>query len=207
MSGYNDMGLNQGGVGIPGASGTTSINDLPYAPSQPANITMQVNDKNNSVLSLDPNTISQIVSGIQEASKSGATLLPSRDIPQNTLDIHQDPNVQVDYIPDNRNKDEITANEKQMDDYYKNIEYENKNQKNTSDRIDQFYNDLHTPLLLVILYFLFQLPIIRKKLFQYIPFLFLKDGNPNIYYLLFTSFMFGSTFYLLDGILERLKTI
>jgi len=202
--------------------GTTSINELPYAPTQlqpqpqlqpqlqpqiqpQIQPNMQLNDS--SVLSLDPNTISQIVSGIQQASISGATLLPSRDIPQNTIDIHQDPNVQVDYVPDNRNKEQIIDSQKQMDDYLKDIDYENKKQINSSDKLDQLYNELHRPFLLIILYFLFQLPIIRKILFKNMSFLFLKDGNPNIYYLLFTSFLFGFSYYLLEGILERLKTL
>jgi hypothetical protein len=64
--------------------------------------------------------------------------------------------------------------------------------------IDSIYNDIQTPLLLVVLYFLFQLPFFRKLLYQYFPALFAKDGNINIYGLLFTSALFGLIYYILD---------
>ena len=50
-------------------------------------------------MSLDQSTISQIVNGLQQASISGTTTLPSRDIPQNTESFSHDPAVQVNYIP------------------------------------------------------------------------------------------------------------
>ena len=47
---------------------------------------------------LDQNTINHIVSGIQQASSSGATQLPSRDMPTSTNHIAQDVQVQANYI-------------------------------------------------------------------------------------------------------------
>ena len=45
------------------------------------------------------------------------------------------------------------------------------------NRLDKFYDNLQTPILLSILYFIFQLPIFKKYLLKYIPSLFKKDGN------------------------------
>jgi uncharacterized membrane protein len=66
--------------------------------------------------------------------------------------------------------------------------------------LDDVYNEIQTPLLLAVLYFLFQLPFFKNFLFNYFPVLFLKDGNYNINGFLFTSILFGLLFYLLNKI-------
>jgi len=50
-------------------------------------------------------------------------------------------------------------------------------------------------LFLSILYFLFQLPVVKKQLFTYMPILFSKDGNMNIHGFIATSILFGFSFY------------
>jgi hypothetical protein len=62
------------------------------------------------------------------------------------------------------------------------------------------YNEIQTPLLLAVLYFLFQLPFFKKNLFTYFPILFSVDGNLNINGFLFTSILFGLIFYMLNKI-------
>ena len=62
----------------------TSLNDLPSNPTNGGNIQMKIQqpqDNQSQSLSLDQATISQIVNGLQQASLSGATRLPNRDIP------------------------------------------------------------------------------------------------------------------------------
>ena len=80
------------------------------------------NQNQNPNISLDQNTINQIVSGLQQASSNGATVLPSRDIPRNTMSITQDPHIQPNYITPDNNKyilesesnDEIEENYNKM---------------------------------------------------------------------------------------------
>ena len=189
---------------------TTSIVDLPMDPSGGgnSNIAISANENvntssaPNTSLTLDQSTISQIVSGLQQASSSGYTQLPSRDIPQNTNHIVQDPNVQPNFIPQPVNKSdyikEYETNEQIVNNYNKS--YENNN------RLDEVYSEIQAPLLLSIIYFLFQLPIFRKTLFHYIPFLFSKDGNYNINGYLFTSAIFGLVFYLLNKVIFHYST-
>jgi hypothetical protein len=156
-------------------------------PSQPQNMVAQT---------LDEKTISQIVNGIQQASASGSTLLPSRDIPMTTTNIINDAQTQPNYIPmpmQNQNIDYIDNYEEtseMIENYNRSVQ-----QNNTMEDI---YNEFQTPLLLAVLYFLFQLPFIRKILFSYIPFLFSEDGNLNINGFLFKSVLFGLIFYVLD---------
>ena len=68
--------------------------------------------------------------------------------------------------------------------------------------IDEIYYEYQTPILLIILYFLFQLPFIRKFLFAYLPFLFNMDGNLNLNGNIFKSVLFGIIYYILLKILE-----
>jgi len=92
---------------------STSILDLPTDPvgggSVSNNISINATEQNNLShhlsqspgpnLSLDQTTINQIVSGIQQASISGATQLSSRDIPMVTTNLSNDAQVQPNYVP------------------------------------------------------------------------------------------------------------
>lgn len=195
-------------------SDTTSILDLPTDPVGGGNVSNNINlnaseinqkrEPNNNLpsqpLSLDQTTINQIVNGLQQASATGATQLPSRDIPMMTNNITQDPHIQPNYIP--------PPNQQNNQDYIKNydtnediINSYNKNQ-NRNNSLDEMYNEIQTPLLLAVLYFLLQLPFFKKQLYTYFPVLFNLDGNYNIYGYLFSSILFGMLFYLLTRISE-----
>ena len=151
---------------------------------------------NEGQLTLDQNTINQIVNGLQQASTNGLTQLPSRDIPMGTTGITQDPNIQPNYIPAPTRNEDYIQNYEDADDIINGYT----KHSNIQNSLDETYAEIQTPLLLSILYFLFQLPIVKKYLFHFFPVLFLKDGNLNLYGFLFTSSLFGLIFYLLNKI-------
>jgi hypothetical protein len=72
-----------------------------------------------------------------------------------------------------------------------------------SNNLDQLYDELQIPLLIAVLFFLFQLPIFKKLLYNYFPVLFFKDGNINIYGYVFTSLLFGFLYYSLFKIMTH----
>jgi hypothetical protein len=183
------------------ASGTTNIFDLP---STNQNIQFNVTDNIagqdtklnpvNSGVTLDQTTINQIVSGIQQASITGATQLQSRDIP-----IHKtqqlDNQVQQEYIPPPNNNNFV----EQEEDIEENSFRENIHKaKNYLFMFENTYNEIQMAILLSIFYFLLQLPYIKKLLITYIPILFFNDGNINIYGNLFMSILFGVAYYILS---------
>ena len=134
----------------------------------------------------------------KKASQSGITTLPSRDIPMNTNTIVQDEQIKPNYVPENNNNyinDNITITDT--------INVDN----NNINRLDEFYNNLQTPILLAILYFIFQLPIFQKYLIKYIPSLFGKDGNKNIYGYIFYSILFGITYVGVNQLIIKLNDI
>jgi hypothetical protein len=197
-------------------SDTTSIFDLPTNPLNGGeNISISVKEQpgsaipNNisssnpeqSTVSLDQTTINQIINGLQQASTSGLTQLQSRDIPQTTENLIKDPQIQPNYIPQSSNQDYIRDyedNENIIDNYNKNISYNN--------NLDQIYEELQTPLLISILFFLFQLPIFKKLLSRHLPILFSKDGNINIYGYTFTSVFFGFVYYVIEKFVTYFNT-
>ena len=192
-------------------SDSTCILDLPTDPVGGGNISNGINASNGisltatetgepstsqlSGVSLDQSTINQIVNGLQQASSNGGTQLPSRDIPMMTTGHSNDPQVRPNYVPPPplQNADYIQNYEESSD----MINTYNKQMQNSSS-LDDMYNEIQTPLLIAVLYFLFQLPFVRKFLFTYIPFLFSIDGNLNMNGYLFTSILFGVVFYSLN---------
>jgi hypothetical protein len=183
---------------------TTSINDLPTDPANGGsiggNINMVINETvpqsvapgpgQGPGLSLDQTTISQIVNGLQQASLAGATQLPSRDIPIVTERLASDAYVQPNYVPPPTNRDYIVENDRDIESYYR--------QEKKSQSLDSIYDELQAPLLLAVLYFLFQLPFFKKLIFKYLPFLCHNDGNYNINGLVFTCAFFGFIYYMLS---------
>jgi hypothetical protein len=180
-------------------SDSTSILDLPTDPVGGGNnISLNAVENSsqmqgsNSSLSLDQGTINQIVNSLQQASINGGTQLSSRDIPMTTTGHSNDPEVRPNYIPPPppQNMNYIQNYEQASDmlnTYGRNV------QNNNS--LDDIYSEIQTPLLIAILYFLFQLPFFRKFLFSYLPVLFSTDGNLNINGFLFTSILFGVIFH------------
>ncbi len=186
---------------------TTNINELPLNPvgGGENEIKMVVTDiqqqqqQPSAPMALDQSTINQIVSGLQSASVTGLTQLPSRDIPRSTEHITQDPAVQQNYIPPQSHNDYIkeSMNSDEM------IRQHEKNSRNEKES-EKLYDELQIPVLLAVLYFLFQLPILRKILLQYLPILFSSDGNININGLGFMSIAFGLSYYFLNKAMSAL---
>ena len=175
---------------------TTNIFELPSDPvggasGSGSNISFSAQDTAPS--SVDQTTINQIVNGLQQASHAGMTQLRSRDIPMNTENLTNDPQVQANYIPNS------TAN---VEDYIDDdCDINHPIPKASSDRLDKIYDEVQMPLLISILYFCFQLPICKRMLLRFIPFLFSNDGNINLYGYFFMSILFGVIYYLLSKVI------
>lgn len=207
---------------------TTSISDLPsdptgggMQPGQPGNISMSIQESDQPMqmqgqgqptnqtqpngFSLDQTTINQIVNGLQKASVNGLTQLPSRDIPRTTEGITNDAQIQPNYIPQPnpaQMQEDYIQKMQQMNQSTNEIIDEHNKKANFSSSLDNLYDEIQTPLLLAILFFIFQLPIFKKYLFLYIPFLFFNDGNYNIKGYLTISVLFGSIYYFCNKVIN-----
>ena len=195
-------------------SDTTNIFDLPTDPAAGGNINIKATEnvlpnqqqQQPTNVTLDQTTISQIVNGLQQASINGATKLPSRDIPINTNNLSNDPQVQPNYIPQiqhqHQNNDYITDYENTP-----NIIQNYNNSYNRNNSLDEMYNEIQMPLLIALMFLLFQLPFFRKFLYSYFPILFFNDGNLNIKGFIFISVLFGIFYYFLNKIVSHFAVV
>ncbi len=192
---------------------STNINDLPLTGGQ-NNVSLQINpvqQQPQQQASMNQNTISELVSGLQQASSAGATQLQSRDISQNTVSLTNDEQTRPNYIPD----DNIPRETEAMRNKY--VEEDSDALENyqmkllETERLNRFYNDLQTPLFLAILYFIFQLPITKEYLFLYLPALFLTQQqqtsslqriNLNIYGNVVLCVAFAALYYLFSKFVQ-----
>ena len=173
--------------------------------SQQANQNQGNGTGNGNGFSLDQTTINQIVNGLQKASVNGLTQLPSRDIPRTTEAITNDAQIQPNFIPQpnpTQMQEDYIQKMQQSNQSMNEIFDEHNKKANFSSSLDNLYDEIQTPLLLTILFFIFQLPIFKKYLFLYVPFLFFNDGNYNIKGYLTISILFGCIYYFCKKILN-----
>ena len=151
----------------------------------------------NAPTELSQQSIQQIVAGLQQAQ--GATGLPSRDLPKNNSHITQDEQIQPNYVPKPENTNYI-----ENDQEFETLIQQSKNKKVEQDRLDVLYDELQTPVIVMILFFFSQLPVFQKTLAKNLPSLFTRDGNPSFSGYLFKTVVFGVIFY---GITKFTKQI
>lgn len=158
----------------------------------PSQGTHHSNDMNSSFNNIPPEQIDKILNSIENANAN--TRLPSRDIPMDTNRIHQDKEAKPNYVPVERN--DYIENEPNHAEYTK---------QDTS--YDSIYDDMQIPFIISILYFVFQLPFMNKLLQQYIPFIFLTDGNLSLKGYFIKSLLFASLYYGIDKLINYLSLI
>jgi len=168
----------------------------PQHPNQgpPLNPSQQPNQK----------LMNELISGVQRASMTGMTALPSRDIPRDTSGMMHDAQVQPTYVPQpQRHVDYIQDHETSST--LERVMHQNTRGANRADTLETFYEEIQSPLMLAILYFAFQLPAVKRYMFRYLPSaLFSADGNANLTGLIATSAMFGLAFYTMQKCMTRL---
>jgi hypothetical protein len=152
-----------------------------------------------------PNIMNEMISGLQRASASGMTNLPSRDIPTTTSNMMNDAQINPNFIPNPQahgprpmpSNNYIEEHEQDMtsEEKYRKSQVVNSNAEN-------IYKLMQIPVIVGILYFAFQLPVMRKYVLKFIPSVFNSDGNYNISGLVFMSSLFAASFFGLSKVLE-----
>ena len=201
-------------------SDTTNINQLPLVNEMPQNIVLNTQDKEH-VLQVPVNTTENLqhsqqpnmfssdnqidfVKNINKVAETGATQLPSRDIPRNTNNITIDPNIKVNYIEENKKPDYI-----KLHDSEENIIANTNKRINDDSLINKLFEEFQITLIIIILFFLFQLPFFNLKLSKFMPKLFDESGNLKFYGIITKSILFGFVFYIItkcsDNFLNKIS--
>jgi len=208
---------------------TTRIDQLPD------NITMQVGgqspigDGNYSAMNIHPNPYgnelqphnspmpeisppkNKITTRITNADKEMISntpriRLPSRDLPMAEDEYLHDEEITGNYIPRVRFKDDYVRDYEEIT-TEKILQRETK--KHNESIVDRILTDLQVPLLITILFFLFQMPAINTLFFKRFAFLSIynSDGNINFFGIALKSIIFGGLFYVLQKTVNVLVDI
>jgi hypothetical protein len=153
----------------------------------------------NGGIELSQNTIAELVSGIQNITKSGGSSLPSRDIPMDESRVAADEEVKTNYVPETENTDYIQ-------DYQTNENIVREHEANIMKQasIEDIYEELQTPIIAMLIYFLFQLPAFKKYERRFIPGLFGEDMNINTYGILFNSLFIALIIFTVKRLLKTI---
>ena len=162
---------------------------------QNGQLTMENSNQNQA-----PPNYNELISQIQKAAVYGATTMPSRDIPMEPSTVANDVQSQPNYIPPPQIQEDYIKNSATP----QNLIETNSRQTNYDAIVDKFYGEFQLPIIIALLYFLFQLPIVKQYNKKLLPFLFKTDGNPNLYGLLTNSALFASSVYILFKLVHYL---
>ena len=209
-------------------SDTTSIDDLPLSSQTPGNNHYQHTGGGGgggapliyspNVGGIEPmmshgptqipgNVMNEVMQGVQRASANGMTMIPTRDIPMNPNTFTHDDQARPNYVPDPRS---VHFQDGGGADYIKDyqsmesIVRANARQSNQLDTIEAIYYDIQMPILVGVMYFIFQMPVFRAQLLHFLPSLFGEDGNFKIMGLTATSAMFALVFFIIMKLLNKL---
>ena len=144
----------------------------------------------------DPSMM-QHINGIQQAAMMNNNMdLPSRDIPTNTNHMMQDIQIQPNYLPsggqtnfiDNRVSHDL------INDY-------NHKQNTILNNNDFIYDQLKIPIIISILFFIFNFNTVNDNLNAIFPSLFKSDTTLKTSGYAFKSMLFGMSYYSLNNLL------
>lgn len=120
--------------------------------------------------------------------------LPSRDMVYLPEQHYMDPQARHDYMPDT-----------ELQQYLPEPYFEQPSYKKQTNLAEKLYEDLHIPILISVIYFIFQMPFIRNICFQNFSFLCDSDGFFNAKGLTFISIIFGGVIYFVCKSLNYLQ--
>lgn len=171
------------------SEGVTNINDLPNS----ENVKLSIEDKNNPSVNMN-----EIFKEIQTTGTGGN--LPSRDIPINTNNISMDHTSKPNYIP----KHEDYIDETEMEDVNEIVETKRK-ETNKKDSLEMLYEELQVPVLLGVIYFVFQMPVFNEMMVKYLSFSFHADGGINLSGIVLKSAMFAGIYFILTKCIHNIS--
>ena len=145
-----------------------------------------------------------LVTGLQQASRTGALSLPSRDIPMVSSHVNMDQEARVNYVPAQpQGHQDYIGNTQTADEI---IAHSNKI-KSRDDTMESIYEEIQTPLLIGIMFFVFMIPSVRAFMFKSFPMLLQTDGNPTLGGYVYVAGLFGLIYYVLNKLLHHFSQV
>ena len=169
---------------------------------QPQMQQSQMQEPHQNLAELSKDSISKIIQGLQDASQSGSTNLPSRDIPMMTEQIMHDNSARPNFVPSpSPEKSNYIQDEETMETLINQKKNQHKN------NMDNFYDEIQTPLLIMLMYFIFQLPTFKNSMLKNFPLFFLKNKEYNLKGMVFNTIVFGGFYYIIMKSIKYLSEL
>lgn len=180
---------------------TTNIDTLPLQPSgNEEQVQLIATDKPvHEVVTQEKLNENEFITGLQKAVSSGMTSLPSRDIPIDQSAVQQDERTKANFIPQSQG-DYITQHQTTEE-----IIKQNSNKHLDKNNVDYIYNEFGIPLLIVILYFMYQLPAVRKLFLSWFPSCYNHIGDINLSGRIVNALTFGIITYAITKLLDNIS--
>lgn len=182
---------------------TTNLAQLPppqaqLPPQLEQNVVLNTQETNQEHATQKPNMFSSddqmnFIKNINTAAQQGATQLPSRDIPRNVNEVVSDPKSRVNFVEQGNENDYIGNYDTE-----ENIIKQQKIKDTNKSMFNKAYEEFQIPIILAILFFIFQLPIFNNMLIKFIPKLSDNSGNLKMQGFMFKSILFGFIFYMIS---------
>lgn len=156
---------------------------------------------------LSQDIIQQLIEGVQKASSTGATKLSSRDIPQDTTQVTMDEQQHPNHVPGHGPNAQPSVHNQDYIEQYDTMEtmLANRKRKDTQEeRLNRIYEEFQTPILVVVLFFMFQLPFVSKTFKTYMPNLWV-EGNPTLGAYIMQASLFGVSYYGIRQVIQLLS--
>ena len=147
---------------------------------------------------LPKETIAEITREVRSAMTNGGTELPQRDIPMNQNQYVQDKQIKPNYIPHSHDRKYIDEEREQLE-FLK-----ERRRRKLMKHNDDIYDEMQTPIFIMVLFFILQLPIFTSLLKRHFPSFFLADNNLTLGGQLFKTLTFGAGFYGLQKLVNYL---
>jgi len=173
-----------------------------FSPPQKQQQQQQEQNKKKNLAELSKDSINKIIQGLQDASQSGSTTLQSRDIPMMTDQIMHDNAARPNFVP---SPPVEKANYIQDEETMETLINQKKNQH--KNNMDNFYDEIQTPLLIMLMYFIFQLPTFKHSMIKNFPLFFFKNKEYNFKGMVFNTILFGGFYYLIMKSIKYLSEL
>ena len=147
---------------------------------------------------LSQNEQEQFMQEMQIAQQQGAMSLPSRNIPMDTTQFSHDNEIKPDFVPEEKN-DYINSEEHAM--HIQNQLF--KARQMHEQQVNDAYDELQIPVLMFIIFFILQLPVINKTLVKYVPSVMGKEGHLKFQGYVLKSLFASGGFYGLKKLLTH----
>ncbi len=151
----------------------------------------------------DPSLV-QHINTLQTSNimNNGAMDLPSRDIPTSLNHITQDPSVQPNHIPSGINSNYVnnTISQDMINDF-------SKKQNIIQSNNDFIFDELKIPLMISIIYYIFNQQFINNNIQTFFPSLFNNEQHLKKSGIIFKSLLFGVSYFSINKLITHFSKI